>query len=88
MMRSMNDEQMTTKEAAALLRVTRQGVHDMAKRADVAPVDGWRDASTPGTRRRYHWLKSDILRLGERRREYLRKVLDQALGGPTYKETR
>lgn len=77
MIPNMNDEQVTTIEAAEILGVSRQRVHQMARRENILPAR--KDAKHA---KRVYWLKSDILRLGAVRRDNLRKVLDRALGGP------
>ena len=80
MMGNMNDELLTTNEAAARLGISRQGVHYMAKRAGIAPVA--RPDAPKERGRRVYWMREDILKLAERRRENLRRAIDKALSGP------
>lgn len=68
---NMNDEYMSTTEALKAVGVSRQGLHYMARQAGVAPVKVHA--------RRVVWLKSDVARLVERRRENLRKAIMKAL---------
>lgn len=80
------DEQLTTKQAANALGISRQRLHVMAKSAGITPVPAQPDATSSNgdtpKRRRFRWLKSDILKLAERRRENLRRAIDKALSGP------
>lgn len=69
----MNNEQLTTAEAAEMLGVSRQRVHQMARRVGIAPA---RKDTTHA--RRVFWMREDIRRLAERRQEYLRAMLDRA----------